>query len=138
MARLTSGRPKAVLLDTHTLLWYDSAPDLLSPRVTGLLRDRDVTVYVSAVTAWELAIKVRAGKLPEARALLDSYADTMSRLGFIELALSASHALLAGTLEHPHRDPFDRVLVAQAMVERVPLVSRDEVMGSFDTLSVIW
>ena len=131
-------RIRAVLLDTHTLLWYDAAPQLLSPEVTRLLRDRGVTVFVSAISAWEIAIKVRAGKLPEAQPLLADYAGTLSRLGFTELPFAARHGLAAGLLDHPHRDPFDRALVAQAMLEPLPLVSRDEVMQTFEGLRVIW
>ena len=131
-------RIKAVLLDTHALLWYDAAPQLLSPEATRLLRDRGVTVYVSAISAWEIAIKVRAGKLPEAQPLLADYAGTLSRLGFTELSFAARHGLAAGLLDHPHRDPFDRALVAQALLEPLPLVSRDEVMQTFEGLRVIW
>ena len=131
-------RIKAVLLDTHALLWYDAAPQLLSPEATRLLRDRGVTVYVSAVSAWEIATLVRAGKLPEAQPLLADYAGTLSRLGFTELSFAARHGLAAGLLDHPHRDPFDRALVAQALLEPLPLVSRDEVMQTFEGLRVIW
>ena len=131
-------RVRAVLLDTHALLWYEVAPHLLSPDVVRLLRDRSTTVFVSAVSAWELSLKVRSGKLSQAQPLLADYADTLSRLGFSELPLQARHGLLAGTLGHPHRDPFDRALVAQALLEELPLVSRDAVMQSFEGLRVIW
>ena len=131
-------RIRAVLLDTHALLWYDAAPQLLSPEVARLLRNRSVTVYVSAISAWEIAIKVRVGKLPEAQPLLADYTGTLSRLGFTELLFAARHALAAGLLDHPHRDPFDRALAAQAMLDPLPLVSRDEVMQTFEGLRVIW
>ena len=114
------------------------APQLLSLEVVRLLRDRGTTVFVSAVSAWELSIKVRGGKLPEAQPLLADYADTLSRLGFTELPFQARHGLAAGALDHAHRDPFDRALVAQALLEDLPLVSRDSVMQSFEGLSVVW
>lgn len=129
---------QAALLDTHVLLWFDQAPERVPSRTLSLIRDRDRQVYVSAITAWELSIKRALGKLPSAQRLLEQYHATLSHYGFSELPLSSTHALLAGRLEHPHKDPFDRALVAQAVSERLLLVSGDPAVQAFEGVQVAW
>ena len=127
-----------VLLDTHALLWFDTSPERLPERALALIRERERRVYVSAITAWELSIKHRLGKLPEAGPLLGAYHATLARYGFTELAFSSVHALKEGELQHLHKDPFDRALASQALTERLPILSKDEELGKFPGVTVLW
>jgi PIN domain nuclease of toxin-antitoxin system len=80
---------------------------------------------VSSATAWEIATKYRIGKLPEASYLFENYASILKTLGFIELPINTNHALTAGSLTIDHRDPFDRMLIAQAQLEQLPIITYD-------------
>ena len=93
---------------------------------------------MSAVSAWELAIKNRLGKLPEADALLAAYAETLRTYGFTELPFTGAHALKDRELSSAHRDPFDRALVAQTLVEGLHLVSKDPAVAAFPGVTVVW
>ena len=110
-----------LLLDTHALLWALADPDRLNDTARDALRDGRNVVLVSAVSAWELAIKQAAGKLRAPDDLLE----VVDATGFDWLPISAQHALLAGALPPLHRDPFDRMLVAQARQESLIIVTRD-------------
>lgn len=129
---------RTVLLDTHVLLWYDFAPGNLSDAARETLRGRDARVLVSAMTALEIAIKHRLGRLPQAAALLTEYEATLARYGFEELPLASAPALRVARIEHAHPDPFDRVLAAQALELDVPLVTRDPVFAGFGGLETLW
>jgi PIN domain nuclease of toxin-antitoxin system len=125
-----------LLLDTHTFLWYDRDPARLPPRASGLIRAASAEVYVSAVTAWELAIKYQAGKLPSAGPSVQNFHATLAAYDFIELSLTALHALRAGGFAHAHKDPFDRALAAQALLEQLTLVSADAALDGFGVMRV--
>lgn len=127
-----------LLLDTHTLLWLDTDVARLSSHAANLLRDRKNQVYVSAITAWELAIKNRLGKLPNATPLLNSYHASLARYGFIALPLTSDHALAERSLSYNHNDPFDRALVAQAVFEKLSLLSNDAKLAQFSEVKVVW
>ncbi|HEX2704310.1 MAG TPA: type II toxin-antitoxin system VapC family toxin, partial [Candidatus Lustribacter sp.] len=105
------------LLDTHTLLWALTDPASLGDGAAQVVRDADQTLVVSAASAWEIATKQRLGRLPHADAIVATYARHLRRLGAEPLPITDEHALLAGDLDWGHRDPFDRILAAQAMVE---------------------
>jgi len=126
-----------ILLDSHALFWFIDGDSRLSPAALDIIRATDSVVYVSAVTAWEIASKFRLGKWPGARALANDLADIMSTYGFEPLALSLKHARHAGMLRSPHRDPFDRMLAAQAEIEDIPLVTADPAFGSFN-VRILW
>lgn len=113
------------LLDTHVLLWLLGSPDRVSAEVRSVLARRTNDVLVSAVSAMEVSTKVRLGKLPQGRPLLDAWSSRVAELGGEELAISSEHAVLAGTMSWEHRDPFDRLLAAQSVVENVTLVTQD-------------
>ena len=122
---------KGLLLDSHVLIWWF----IDSPRLPATLRERILhtkePVFVSAVTAWELATKHRIGKLPEVSALVAGFGGHVQSQGFVALPISAEHALAAGALDIAHRDPFDRMLIAQAMMENLVLVSNEQIFDGF-------
>jgi len=120
-----------LLLDTHTLIWWASGDARLSSAARRALGDETNTVLVSAATAWEIATKHRLGKLESAGPLLDRLLDYLADQGFVELAVSIRHAHRAGALPGPHRDPFDRMLLAQAQVEGLSLVSNESVFDRY-------
>lgn len=115
-----------LLLDTHALLWWWRGDRQLSPRARDAIAAVDAEIYVSAATAWEIATKVRIGKLAAAKGLVSEFEATLAEQGFRHLPISVAHGLRAGSLPGNHRDPFDRILAAQSMIEDLPIVSRDE------------
>jgi len=119
-----------LLLDTHTLLWWWSQPDRISSRVRALLRDPANTILVSAASAWEIATKYRIGKYPDGGRIIVEWKERMAPDGFVELAISARHALRAGSLPGEHRDPFDRMIAAQSLIEGVPVASSDHSLSA--------
>jgi PIN domain nuclease of toxin-antitoxin system len=124
------------LLDTHVLLWAFDAPEKLSERVREILLDRSVQLLVSIATPWELAIKANAGRLDVAE-LLANFEGTIVRVGYELLETRVSHAIRAGLLPLHHRDPFDRLMIAQAQELGLPLVSCDEIFDQYE-VKRIW
>jgi PIN domain nuclease of toxin-antitoxin system len=114
-----------ILLDTHVILWAAFRADLLSPRAYQLLESPKNEVMVSAASAWEIATKFRIGKLPMARDLVEDFIPQVTAAGYVLLPISVEHALRAGRLPVAHRDPFDRMLAAQAIDEDLLLLSQD-------------
>jgi PIN domain nuclease of toxin-antitoxin system len=127
-----------LLLDTHVLLWYSITPEKIPDKTLALLRDTSTQVYVSSMTAWEISIKYNLGKLPEAKSLFENYQQRLAEYSFTELPFYTHHALLAGRLESSHKDPFDRALAAQALTNKLIMVSQDEAFKTFSELEVIW
>ena len=127
-----------LLLDTHALLWALLDPEQIPDATLEAVRDPATEVLVSAATAWEIGTKFRLGKLDGARAVVLGYRDHLTRLRATELPISGHHALTAGTLAWEHRDPFDRVIVAQAMIESVPVVTADRALVGFPGIHVVW
>jgi PIN domain nuclease of toxin-antitoxin system len=120
-----------VLIDTHALLWADIEPRRLSTKARTLLEAFSTDVFVSAVSAWEIATKVRIGKLPQAAAFSAEMPRRLEMLGFRPLAVTMEHALRAGQLPGTHKDPFDRMLIAQAQAENLALVSNERLFDAF-------
>lgn len=131
------GRPVRLLLDTHAFLWAVMQPADLSPKVLALFEDPATDMVVSAASAWEIATKFRLGKLPTARAVVNDFDGVVRQLGATVLPITHSHALLAGGYRQSHRDPFDRILVAQAQIEDLSLVSKDRALRDFD-VRLLW
>jgi len=113
------------LLDTHILLWWLFNDPKLDSRCRDIIRNSEHQILVSSASAWEIATKYRLGKLPEAQALVEAYAQTLKRSKFTELPITTAHALRAGNLPIAHRDPFDRMLMAQAELEKIALLTHD-------------
>lgn len=126
-----------LLIDTCVLIWASTDTEGLSRRAAHLIEDNSNDLLVSVVSAWEIGIKQSTGRLflmdPTAR-FMEAAAET---LNFSVLPVQLPHALAAGTLPFHHRDPFDRMLIAQAMVERVPILSPDHVFAAYP-VEVIW
>ena len=128
----------ALLLDTHALLWVLLDPARIPAETLATVRAPDTTVYVSAASAWEVATKHRLGKLQGAAAVVSGYREHLARLRAEELPITGHHALTAGTLQWSHRDPFDRVIVAQALLESLAVVTSDVVLTEFPAIRTLW
>jgi PIN domain nuclease of toxin-antitoxin system len=120
-----------VLLDTHALLWWLSDDPALTHRARKVIAEKKNIILVSAASAWEIATKVRLGKLPSAANLAAHFAEIIEQEAFQSLAISASHAIRAGLLPGLHKDPFDRMLIAQAQEENMPIVSNETIFDSY-------
>lgn len=126
-----------LLLDTHALLWWFSDDPALSKDVQSLIDDQANSILVSAASAWAICTKVRIGKLPTGAALCEDFSGYLTRFHFEPLPISVEHARRAGRFSGIHKDPFDRILAAQAQLERLQLVSNDQALAAFG-VSVIW
>ena len=119
-----------LLVDTHTLLWWVSNDPRLSGGADRALHEDTNEVFVSAVSAWEVTTKARLGKLV-AGPLAQDFTGEIRRQGFVPLAITVDHGQRAGNLPGHHRDPFDRMLVAQAHAENLVLVSNETIFDSY-------
>ena len=120
-----------ILLDTHALIWWLAGSPSLSRAARAAIGDEDNEVLVSAASAMEIGTKFRLGKLPEAALLATNLMDYVDEQNFRELPIAISHGILAGNLQIAHKDPFDRLLIAQSLCEAIPLVSNEEVFDGF-------
>ena len=120
-----------LLLDTHAMIWLGQNDPRLSGAVVAAVLDESNEVFASAVSAMEIATKHRIGKLPEAHVLAARFEIETEAAGYYPLPVSLTHARVAGSLEIPHKDPFDRLLIAQAMVEDLTLVSNETIFDGF-------
>jgi len=123
-----------VLLDTHAFLWWIADSERLSGLARGVIADELNDIVVSAASAWEIATKFRIGKLPGCEALALDVSGHIAGQGFAELEIGVADAERAGRLPNPHRDPFDRMLAAQALAREFPVVSVDPVFDHFGVI----
>lgn len=126
-----------LLVDTHAVLWWLADDKQLSRAAKKAMQSRNNTLFVSAASVWEIATKHRLGKLPGVAALMDDLPGHLQRSGFELLSISAAHAELAGSFVSDHRDPFDRMLAAQARLEPMPIVSVDPALHAFG-VDIVW
>jgi len=127
-----------LLLDTHVVLWLLGEPERIAPGVRRDIEDIEHAVLISAVCAWEIATKHAIGKLPlpeSPEALLER---AVTELRAVELSITRPHALLSASLPNHHRDPFDRLLVAQAMLEDATLVTADHLLPPYGATLLLW
>ena len=120
---------RRLLLDTHALVWALSRPRRLPARVAKSIRDPETEVYVSAASTWEIAIKSALGKIDVD---LTAVVHAMRQADFDELPIAIAHTVRLRALPAHHRDPFDRLLVAQAIEERLTIVTRDPLIARYD------
>jgi PIN domain nuclease of toxin-antitoxin system len=113
-----------VLLDTHTLLWLVSTPSDVDASALAVISDPNTNVWVTAASAWEISIKTRLGRL-DGEAFLSAWADIIADMSITELPIESPDAILAGRLPWEHKDPFDRVIVAQALRRNLTIATRD-------------
>ena len=114
-----------LLLDTHAFIWWLAGNDRLSVAARRTIFDEANEKLISAASAWEIATKYRLGKMPGAAALANDIAGAIAGEGFAELPITVSDAVRAGSLRGPHRDPFDRMLIAQALAHDLVLISNE-------------
>jgi PIN domain nuclease of toxin-antitoxin system len=124
-------REASYLLDSHALLWWWFDPDRLSTAVRELLTNPSTSVRVSAASVWELSLKHHQGKLPELSGAIADLPGLLQADGFEALPISLAHGLRAGGYSQPHRDPFDRMLAAQAELDRLVLLTADPQLSTF-------
>ena len=125
------------LTDTHVLMWWWKDDQRLSSTVREILADRGNEVFAPTVCAWEIANKVRIGKLPEMAEEIHDYDQLVTDEGFAHLDLRQEQALSAGLLPGPHRDPFDRLIAAQALSEKLIVLTVDPAFAGFGC-KVLW
>lgn len=125
-----------LLLDTHTLLWWQTNDKRLSDRARALIADEANEIFVSAASAWEIATKQRLGKLDDVPDAAARFAELVAADGFVHLPMTHVHCLHAGGYEVDHRDPFDRMLAAQSEIEQLLLVTRDPAFALFASKTV--
>jgi PIN domain nuclease of toxin-antitoxin system len=126
-----------LLLDTHALVWWWTNDFRLPTRARAVIADPNSTVFVSAVSAWEITTKHRVGKWPEVGQLIAEFTSLVRRSRFQGLSISMEHALRAGALTGSHRDPFDRMLIAQGELESLAIVTADPVFAAYG-VDVVW
>lgn len=120
-----------LLLDTHALIWWLAGDEALSRRAREAIADEVNEIAISAASAMEIATKFRIGKLPGAALLAQNFEEIIAEQGFGELPISVHHARLAGEMNIAHKDPFDRLLIAQAQAEDLVLVSNEALFDGF-------
>lgn len=119
-----------ILLDTHVFLWYTKADRKLNSKSRAMIQNA-FEVYVSSASIWEATIKVRLGKLD---VKIDDLVKAISSSGFLELSITAEHAAATDQLSDLHRDPFDRILLAQAITEPLTFLTADELLKNYSKL----
>jgi len=120
-----------LLLDTHALLWWYSDDSALPESCRKLIAQSDSSVFVSAVSAWEISTKFRRGRLSSASELVQDFGGYLDQENFLSLPVSYDHGIRAGMLPGPHQDPFDRMLIAQAEIEKLFIVSNEKIFDQY-------
>lgn len=127
-----------LLLDTHALLWWWTEPERIPVALLEKLSAPETEILASAVSAYELTYKHRLGKLELPEDLLSGFAEALAAERWTALPVTLAHSLLAGRLTSDHRDPFDRLLAAQSLIEQAALVTVDPVFVDFEGLQTVW
>lgn len=120
------------LLDTHVFVWWMSNNPFLSNTARSVIQDPATEIVISSATCWEIATKVRIGKMPSPPGGVSALREDIEREGFLALSMNVEHAVLSGTLPDTHRDPFDRILIAQAIHEGLTIITKDRAIVAYD------
>ena len=120
-----------LLLDTHAFLWWDSAPEQLSPRALSLCEDTNNLLHLSVASLWEIQIKTQIGKLKMFMSLPDLVLSQQEANNLVIVSVQARHTYALDDLPTLHRDPFDRIIVAQAKTERLCIISHDDIVRQY-------
>jgi PIN domain nuclease of toxin-antitoxin system len=120
-----------ILLDTHVLLWWLAGDEAISLPARVAIADADNTTFVSAASTWEIAIKYKQGRLPTAASFIGDIEGTVDRHGFLAMPITVNHSDRAGSLALHHKDPFDRMLIAQALATSLTLVSNERLFDRY-------
>jgi PIN domain nuclease of toxin-antitoxin system len=120
-----------LLLDTHAFLWWLAGDERLSASARDAVSEELDPIFVSAASIWEISTKHRLGKLPGASVIVGDLARVIESQGFVGLPITILHGQVAGALPGPHRDPFDRMLIAQAMLDDLVLVSNEQAFVAY-------
>ncbi len=120
-----------LLLDTHAFLWWLAGDEMLSSAAREAIGEEQDSVFVSAASIWEISTKHRLGKLPGVSVIADDLVGAIQGQGFVGLPIGIRHGQAAGALPGPHRDPFDRMLIAQAMLDDLVLVSNERAFDAY-------
>lgn len=123
-----------LLLDTHALLWWLMGDERLPMAVRAVIQDEGSEILVSAVSVWEIATKVRNGRLHDLAGVAERLPEFLREQGFSELSITVAHAQRAGFLDGLHRDPFDRMLAAQSQIEDLPIATADAALAGLGVL----
>ncbi|MEA3439083.1 MAG: type II toxin-antitoxin system VapC family toxin [Chloroflexota bacterium] len=126
-----------LLLDTHTFIWWITDNPQISPKIRRLMSDGSNEIFFSAASGWEIAIKARLGRLELNEDLSRFIPTQLSENAFSVLPIELSHTLHTYHLPYHHRDPFDRLLIAQSQLEKMPLASNDQLLAGYD-VELIW
>ena len=116
---------KRYLIDTHILLWWIFDDPKLDRDIREIIKNPNNKIMVSSASAWEIATKYRIGKLPEAKELAENYEGILQKARFSLLSITTAHSLRAELLPIQHRDPFDRMIMAQSELEKIPVITYD-------------
>jgi len=119
------------LVDTHAFLWAVLSPEKLTERVRSVFTDREAELLVSIATPWEMAIKAGIGELENGAEILDDFENRVTASGYRILETSIQRTIRSGYLPRHHKDPFDKLLIAQALDLNVPILSRDEIFDLY-------
>lgn len=125
-----------LLLDTHAWFWWTMDSPRLPPRAKAMIADRANVILLSAVSIYELVRKFHLGRLPEMEPLVEGVEDRIDQQGFERLAVTTAHALKAASLVGEHRDPFDRLLIAQSLIEEAPLITNEVLFEDYGVIRV--
>lgn len=134
----TSDEQKGYLLDTHTFVWAVQQPEKLGKTAREIIEQSTTKLYLSSISAFEITNKYRIGKLPGCEYLVSNYAEIARQLGVADLPISLAHTWFAGQFEWSHRDPFDRILAAQAALENLTLISNDKAFQTLNYYDLVW
>jgi len=127
-----------VILDTHAFLWWIDNSDKLSETARNVIGDSNNKIYLSAVSTWEIAIKDQLGKLTAPKPLLPFFTDQLHKNNFLFLPIQMEHTCKVNDLENRHKDPFDRLLIGQSIIEGIPILTIDSMISAYTEVQTIW